>query len=60
MTHATEGFVQTPLLRGVAAGLALVLLLLGAASVVAVRGARVIEDDTARVVREQLVMAGLL
>ncbi len=53
-------FVETHMLRGLVAGLTLVILLLGAASVVAVQGTRAIEDDTARVVREQLVMARLL
>ena len=53
-------FVETHMLRGLVVGLALVILLLGAASLVAVRGTRAIEDDTARVVREQLVMARLL
>jgi signal transduction histidine kinase len=51
---------EIPLLRGLVVGFALVVLLLGAASVVAVRGTRAIEDDTARVVREQLVIARLL
>ncbi len=53
-------FVETHMLRGLIAGLGLVILLLGAAGVVAVQGTRAIEDDTARVVREQLVMARLL
>jgi signal transduction histidine kinase len=53
-------FVETHILRGLIAGLGLVILLLGAAGVVAVQGTRAIEDDTARVVREQLVMARLL
>ncbi len=53
-------FVETQMLRGLIAGLGLVILLLGAAGIVAVQGSRAIEDDTARVVREQLVMARLL
>ena len=53
-------FFETHMLRGLIAGLGLVILLLGAAGVVAVQGSRAIEDDTARVVREQLVMARLL
>lgn len=60
MAASTEPFVETPLLRGLVVGFALVLLLLGAASVVAVSGTRAIEVDTAKVVREQLVMARLL
>jgi signal transduction histidine kinase len=60
MPAPTEPLVETPLLRGLVAGFALVLVLLGAAGVVAVQGTRAIEDDTAEVVREQLVMARLL
>lgn len=51
---------ETPLLRGLIAGLALVLLLLGAASIVAVTGTRAIESETTNLVREQLVVARLL
>ncbi len=53
-------FVEAHILRGLIVGLSLVIVLLGAAGAVAVQGTRAIEDDTARVVREQLVMAGLL
>lgn len=53
-------FLEMHMLRGLIAGLGLVILLLGAASVVAVRGTRAIEDDSAGVVREQLLMARLL
>ncbi|MEI9814375.1 MAG: sensor histidine kinase [Acidobacteriota bacterium] len=55
-----DRFTERRLLRGLIGGFALVLLLLGAASIVAVQGARAIEDDTAKVAREQLVMARLL
>lgn len=41
-------------------GFALVLLLLGVAGLVAVRGTRAIKDNTAKVVREQLLAARLL
>jgi signal transduction histidine kinase len=60
MAANTEAFAETPLLRGLVVGFALVVLLLGAAALVAIRGTRAIEDDTAKVVREQLVMARLL
>ena len=60
MAESTEPFVGTTLLRGLVAGFTLVLLSLGVASFVAVQGTRAIEDDTAQVVREQLVMARLL
>ncbi len=55
-----DRFTERRLLRGLIAGFALVLLLLGVAGVVAVQGARAIEDSTARVAREQLVIARLL
>lgn len=60
MASGKTPFVEAHILRGLIAGLSLVIALLGAAGAVAVRGTRAIEDDTARVVREQLVMARLL
>jgi signal transduction histidine kinase len=60
MTPGKNGFVETHMLVGLVVGLAVVILLLGAASIVAVQGTRAIESDTAGVVREQLVMARLL
>jgi signal transduction histidine kinase len=55
-----DRFTERRLLRGLIGGFALVLLLLGVAGVVAVQGARAIEDSTANVAREQLVIARLL
>ncbi|MEZ5402534.1 MAG: sensor histidine kinase [Bryobacteraceae bacterium] len=46
--------------RGLVAGFALVLALLGLAGLVAVRGTRAIEADAAEVGREQIAMARLL
>jgi signal transduction histidine kinase len=51
----TEGLV----LRALIAGFALVVILLGVAGLVAVQGTRAIEEDTAKVIREQLVRARL-
>ena len=48
------------MLRVLITGFALVLLLLGAAGAIAIRGTREIEDDTARAGTEQVMMAGLL
>ena len=50
-----DSFTERRLLRGLIGGFALVLLLLGIAGAVAVQGARAIEDNTAKVAREQLV-----
>jgi signal transduction histidine kinase len=55
-----DRFTERRLLRGLTAGFALVLLLLGVAGALAVEGARAIEDNTAKVAREQLVSAQLL
>lgn len=55
-----DRFTERRLLRGLIGGFALVLLLLGVAGAVAVQGARAIEDNTAKVAREQLVSAQLL
>lgn len=52
----TERSVLPPLIGG----FALVVILLGLADIVAIQGTRAIEDDTSRVVREQLVIARLL
>ncbi len=52
----TERYV----LRAMAAGFLLVLLLLGAAGLSAVRGARLIESNTAELVKEQLLASRLL
>lgn len=51
---------ERTVLRVLVAGFALVVVLLGAAGVVAMRGTRSIEGHTAQVVREQLVIAKLL
>lgn len=56
----TKWLTERPVLRTLIGGFALVVILLGLADVAAVRGTRAIEDDTRRVVREQLVMARLL
>lgn len=60
MVTGASPFVETHILRGLIVGLTLVIVLLGAAGAVAVQGTRAIEDDTARIGREQLVMARLL
>jgi len=49
-----------PVFRGLVAGFTLVMILLGAAAAIAIQGARTIEDDTARIAREQFVAARLL
>ena len=53
-------FTEQHILRTMVVGFALVLLLLGVAGLVAVRGTRAIQDNTAKVVREQLLAARLL
>jgi len=60
MAADAENLSSTPVLRGVIAGFALVMLLLGAAGIVAVRGTGAIEADTARVAHEQMIEAQLL
>lgn len=51
---------ERPVLRALVAGFALVLILLGAASFVALRGTSAIEQDAADLGREQLAIARLL
>ncbi|MEP7351752.1 MAG: MCP four helix bundle domain-containing protein, partial [Acidobacteriota bacterium] len=51
---------ERTVLRALIAGFSLVVILLGLAGFVAVRGSRKIEDDTAKVVDEQRLMEKLL
>jgi len=57
---AKQRLTERPILRVLIVGFALVVILLGLAGAVAVSGTRAIEDDTADVVREQLLIARLL
>lgn len=56
----TQWLTEKPVLRTLAVGFALVVILLGLADIEAVRGTRAIEDNTAQVGREQLIIARLL
>ena len=56
----TRYITQTTVLRVMQSGFALVLLLLGAACVIAVRGTHAIESDADTIVREELTIARLL
>ncbi|MEO8096553.1 MAG: sensor histidine kinase [Acidobacteriota bacterium] len=59
-SQGSQWLTEQPVLRALVGGFGLVVILLGLAGLVAIRGTRAIEDDTARVVREQLVIARLL
>lgn len=56
----TQWLTEKPVLRTLAVGFALVVILLGLADIEAIRGTRAIEDNTAQVGREQLTIARLL
>ena len=56
----TQWLTEKPVLRALLVGFALVVILLGLADFAAIRGTQAIEDDTAQVGREQLIIARLL